>query len=69
MTEDIDYDTTTKRPHCSHCNGVNVLFDAYAEWDHQNNIFTVQNIMDKGHYCADCEGECSIEWKEEEKQP
>ncbi len=52
----------TNIPICSFCRSQDVVFDAYAEWDHENQIFTVQNIMDKGHQCNQCEGECRIEW-------
>jgi len=53
-----------QHPHCSDCGSTDVLFDAYAEWDHENQCFTVQNIMDKGHQCNTCEGPCSIQWKD-----
>ena len=52
-----------ENPHCSHCNSSDVLFDAYAEWNSEKQEFIIQNVMDKGHYCNECQGECSIVWR------
>jgi hypothetical protein len=46
---------------CATCGSENVLADAYAEWDIENQCWSVQNVMDKGHYCNACDGECRIE--------
>lgn len=46
---------------CSHCKSENVLFDAYAEWNEEEQKFELVEVYDKGHYCEDCDGECSIE--------
>jgi hypothetical protein len=46
---------------CATCGSENVLADAYAEWDVENQCWTVQSVMDKGHYCNACDGECRIE--------
>ena len=46
---------------CAHCGSSAVLGDAYAEWDYDKQEWIVANIMDKGHYCRRCEGECRIE--------
>lgn len=54
----------TETPHCTYCNSSNITFDAQCIWDDDAQEFGQPDIMDKGHYCADCEGECSIEWKE-----
>lgn len=48
---------------CGTCGSDDILFDAYAVWDEDIQCFTVQNIMDKGHFCNQCDGERSIEWK------
>lgn len=50
--------------HCSHCGSTDVFFDAYADWDVETQCFYVQNVMDKGHFCMTCEGECSIDWRD-----
>ena len=49
-------------PTCSCCNGSDVLFDAYAVWDQENECFAIVNVMDKGHYCQACDGECTFKW-------
>jgi hypothetical protein len=46
---------------CAECGSGDVLADAYAEWDIENQSWTVQNVMDNGHHCNACDGECSIE--------
>ena len=42
---------------CATCGSEDVL----AEWDAQNQCWSVQSVMDKGHYCTACDGECRIE--------
>ena len=49
---------------CATCGSEDVLADAFAEWDFANQCWTVQSIMDKGHYCLACDGECRIEERE-----
>ena len=46
---------------CADCGSADVLADAFAEWDFANQCWTVQSVMDKGHYCLACDGECRIE--------
>ncbi len=46
---------------CATCGSDNVLADAFAEWDVDNQCWTVQNVFDKGHACESCGDECSIE--------
>lgn len=50
---------------CATCGSDDVLADAYAEWDFHNQCWTVQSVMDKRHHCNACDGECSIEEREE----
>jgi hypothetical protein len=51
---------------CATCGSENVLADAYAEWDIENQCWSVQSVMDKGHYCNACDGECRIEERSED---
>ncbi len=51
-------------PQCSSCGSENVLFDAYVAWDETTQTYEIVNVFDKGHYCQDCDGECSIDWEE-----
>jgi hypothetical protein len=53
---------------CAECGSDDVLADAYAEWDKENQCWTVQNVMDKGHHCNACDGECRIEEVPEEDE-
>jgi hypothetical protein len=46
---------------CATCGSEDVLADAFAEWDVENQCWSVQSVMDKGHYCNACGGECRIE--------
>ena len=50
---------------CSHCGGENVKLDAWAEWDHENQQWTLGQTFDHAH-CDDCDGETHIEEVEEE---
>ena len=46
---------------CSICGGTNVKADAYAEWDVENQMWTLAgDPFDKGSYCDDCDGETRI---------
>lgn len=55
-------DKPRQRAVCKYCGGTDVLFDAYVEWDEIGQRYDVQNVMDKGHYCATCDSECSVTW-------
>ncbi len=46
---------------CSKCGSDEISADAYAAWNVDEQEWEVQNVMDKGHYCAQCDGECRIE--------
>ena len=52
-----------KQPRCTACGGTDLLFDAWAVFDlHAPGKFELFDVLDKGHYCADCDGPCSVEW-------
>jgi alpha-D-ribose 1-methylphosphonate 5-phosphate C-P lyase len=44
---------------CSVCGGEEISFDAFVTWDTDEQQFVVSNVMDDGHWCADCDGECT----------
>ncbi|MFN3261256.1 MAG: hypothetical protein ACE37J_11930 [Pikeienuella sp.] len=49
----------TETPHgwkCRTCGSEDLLFDAYAEWDRENQVFTVQSLFDACE-CVACGGE------------
>ena len=46
---------------CSHCGSNDVLSDAYAEWNVAEQKWEIQNLFDKGAYCAKCDGETRLE--------
>ena len=45
---------------CSHCGSENVLADAHALWNVEEQKWELANVFDKGHFCNQCDGECSI---------
>lgn len=45
---------------CSECGGVNVLADAFAEWDEEKQEWVLQDVFDKNSFCTDCDGTVSI---------
>ena len=51
---------------CATCGSEDVLADAFAEWDAENQCWSVQCVMDKGHYCNACDAECRIETQPED---
>lgn len=57
-----------KLPFCKHCKAgyKDLLFDAYAEYDPSWDSYHVVDIMDKGIYCAVCDGETTVEWRKED---
>ena len=57
MAKKIDYV-------CSHCGSNEVLCDAYAEWNVEEQKWELQNTFDKGAYCNQCDGEARLEEKE-----
>lgn len=54
--------TTKTKPTCNLCGSSDVLADAYAEWDSENQCWTVQQIFDKGAYCNTCDSETRLDW-------
>ena len=55
-----------KRKICSECGSDNVLADAYARWNSEKNDWELDSTFDS-YYCNECEGECSVEDVEIEK--
>lgn len=55
--------TARIRKVCSRCGSVNVLCDAWAEWDETEQAWTLQNTFDNS-FCEDCDGETSIDDQE-----
>jgi hypothetical protein len=47
---------------CSTCGSENVLVDAWAEWDVENQSWVVAETF-KNAICNECDGECSINEK------
>jgi hypothetical protein len=45
---------------CSTCGSESVLADAYAEWNKESQKWELLEVFDKGHFCHDCDGDCSI---------
>lgn len=53
------------KPVCKHCGSDQILCDAYAKWDQQNQAWKVSSIQDDGDkYCEVCIDVTTIEWKE-----
>jgi hypothetical protein len=52
---------TKLRMICSKCHSEDVLSDAYAAWDFDQQQWVVSSSFDKGAYCNNCDGECRIE--------
>ena len=53
--------TKPQRAKCSHCGGTNILFDAYAAWNEDDQSYFLVSTHDNP-LCEDCGGECSVEW-------
>ncbi len=51
------------QPVCSECESPEISFEALVHWNAEVMDFEVSTILDKGHYCSACDGECSIDWK------
>lgn len=39
---------------CNHCGSNDILFDAYAAWDVENQRMSLVTTFDKGHMCEGC---------------
>lgn len=53
---------------CKTCGGEDVVFDAYGEWDSENQMMTLRTHFDE----AKCEGLCGgrsteVDWKQIEE--
>ena len=44
---------------CSECGSVDVVCDAWVEWDSEKKEWVIQNIFDY-EYCLVCDGETTI---------
>lgn len=44
---------------CKKCKSENIVKDAWAEWDTQNQYWTLRNVFD-AVWCDNCEGETSL---------
>lgn len=52
-----------QHPVCSWCKSPRVVMDAWASWDHKKQTAYINDLTDTG-WCADCDGECAIHWKQ-----
>jgi hypothetical protein len=50
---------------CKTCGSDKVLFDAYAEWNYQEQKFELHSEFDQA-FCLDCDGETTIIDKEDD---
>lgn len=50
--------TDTKEPRkvyiCNQCGSNNLLFDAWAAWDVENQCMSITTTLDEGHCCGTC---------------
>ena len=49
------------KPVCSHCGSDEVKCDAWAEWDDENQSFSLSQTFDEW-ICEPCGGGCNVEW-------
>lgn len=45
---------------CCHCQGTNVVKDAWAEWDKEKQEWVLSQVFDNA-YCQDCESDTRLE--------
>lgn len=50
-------------PVCKTCGSQHVMKDAWADWDHERQMWVLQSWFDATH-CDKCEGWTNIEWIE-----
>lgn len=55
---------SSKNMVCATCGSENILVDAYAAWDFDQQGWVLVDTFAKGAYCEDCDGECAVEIKE-----
>jgi len=53
---------------CANCGSDDVSLEGFIRWDFENQRYEVIDLCDKGHYCRNCDGECRIEQKFEDRQ-
>ena len=46
---------------CTMCGGDNILADAWARWDIEEQEYVLDNTFDD-RFCEDCDCACGIEW-------
>ncbi len=51
---------------CAHCGSRNVVRDAWAEWDFENQCWELAAVFDAAH-CEDCDWDVSVVEKEVEQ--
>ena len=61
--------TTPKKttPVCTLCGSGRILRDAWAEWDEERQDWVLGQEFDE-YFCENCDGDCSIEWCELDKE-
>jgi hypothetical protein len=57
-------DGTPGIPICATCGSADIAADAFAQWNPVAQGWEVSAVMDNGHACERCGGECSIEWRD-----
>lgn len=51
-----------KKPVCTHCGSSDIKADAFAVWNIKKQRWDVAAVMDNGHSCEACRGECNFKW-------
>lgn len=54
---------------CADCGSEDVLVNAYATWDKDNQRFEVQNTFEKGGWCNTCDKEVIVSWVDIAEEP
>ena len=49
---------------CNTCGSEEVLVDAWASWDIDNQRWELFNTFESTAFCAECDGECSVSEKQ-----
>ena len=59
--EEGHFDAEPVRKVCHSCGSENVWADANAEWDHENQMWTLGDFLDENNaWCRACDGETRI---------
>ena len=48
---------------CSVCGSEDILFDSFATWNIEDQMFELHEVYDDGHFCNECVQNCKIEDK------